>query len=237
MVSQTDNSTPIISAEEAAVPVKLTIPYPERLSRILLFFKWLFVIPLMIIIVFWSIAAEIVLVIAFFAILFVGRFPRGLFDFVAHWFRFIFRVTSYFPYLLVDEWWPEEDHPLQFEVDYPERLSRGILLLKFLLLVLGVVVNLAGVVSCIIILFAIPAWFIILFTGRYPKGMYKMAVMLFQWEARVYSWQYLLRDEWSLFGTTSTVKILVLVGVIAFVLLFFLQILSYVIMIFTGSYY
>ena len=76
MASQTENSSLAVSAEEAAVPVKLTIPYPERLSRLLLFFKWLFVIPLGIIIAFWSIAAGIALIIAFFAILFVGQFPR-----------------------------------------------------------------------------------------------------------------------------------------------------------------
>lgn len=236
MVSQTENSTLAISAEEAAVPVRLTIPYPERLSRLLLFFKWLFVIPLWIAAGLWGIAAGIVLVIAFFTILFVGRFPRGLFDFVVDWYRFVLRVTAYFPYLLVDKWSPEEDHPLQFEVEYPERLSRGILLLKFLALISSVVVNLATVAMYIIIIFAIPAWFIILFTGRYPREMYKVAVMLFQWEARIYSWQYLLRDEWSLFGTTRAVKIWVLVGVIGLLVLSILQILWSILITLSGIY-
>jgi len=229
MTSQTDDSTLAVSAEEAAVPVKLTIPYPERLSRLLLFFKWLFVIPLYIVAAFWGIAAAIVLVVAFFAILFVGRFPRGLFDFVVAFYRFVLRVNAYFPYLLVDKWWPDEDHPLQYEVEYPERLSRGILLLKLLALILGVVTNLAGVASLVIFVHAIPAWFIILFSGRYPRELYNVALMLFQWFARVNSWQYLLRDEWSLFGTTRLVKTYVLIGVVGYAILAVLQILGNVI--------
>ncbi len=234
MTSQTENSIPTVSTEEAAVPVRLTVAYPERLSRLLIFVKWLFVIPLWIVAGLWGIAAFIVEVIAFFAILFVGRFPRGLFDFIVDWLRFVYRVSAYFPCLLVDKWSPEEDHPLQFEVEYPERLSRGILLLKLLSGLFGVVGSLAVMAIYIIIILAIPAWFIILFTARYPRGIYNVAVMLFQWSARVYCWQCLIRDDWSLFGTTRTVRIWVVVGVIGYVLLSILQILGNVILILTG---
>ncbi len=223
MASYTENSTPAISAAEAAVPVKLTIPYPERLSRLLLFVKWLFVIPLWIVAAILSIGVAIVSFIAFFAILFVGRYPRGLFDFVVYVYRFVLSITAYFPYLLVDQWWPDENHPLQYEVEYPERLSRGILFLKLLSGLLGVVGGLVSVASLVIFVFAIPAWFIILFTGRYPRGMYDVAVRLYQWLARVDSWQYLLRDEWSLFGTTGTVKVWVIIGIIVFTILGILQ--------------
>lgn len=231
MASQTENSTSAISPEEAALPVQLTIDYPERLSRLLLFFKWLFVIPVAIVAYFYGIGAFVVSIIAFFAILFVGRYPRGMFDFVVGFYRFVLRMTAYFPYLLVDHWWPDELHPLQYKVEYPEKLSRGILLLKFLSLLLGVVGTLVGLVSTVIFIFAIPAWFIILFTGRYPREMYNIAVMLYQWVARVDSWQYLLRDEWSLFGTTQTVKILVVIGVIVSLLIFFFQILANILVI------
>lgn len=223
----------VMKSEEAAVPVKLTIEYPERLSRLLLFFKWLLVIPPAIVAGFWGIAAFVVVTIGFFAILFVGRFPRGLFDFVVGYNRFVWRVYAYFPYLLVDHWWPDEYHPLGYEVEYAERLSRGVALVKLLALVLGAILSLINVATTVIFVFAIPAWFIILFTGRYPRGMYNVVVMLFQWVARVTSWQYLLRDEWSLFGTTRTVKIWVLVGVIGSVVL---GVLNYVVT-FAGSPY
>jgi len=214
MANQTENSTSAISPEEAALPVQLTIDYPERLSRLLLFFKWLFVIPVGIVAFFYGIGAFVVTILAFFAILFVGRYPRGMFDFVVGFYRFALRMTAYFPYLLLDKWWPDDPHPLNYEVEYPEKLSRGILILKLLSAWLGVVSDLVSWVSLVIFVFAIPAWFIILFTGRYPRGMYNIAVMLYQWTARVDSWQYLLRDEWSLFGTTGRVQILVGVGIV-----------------------
>ncbi len=144
-------------------------------------------------------------------------------------YRFGLRVTAYFLYLLVDKWWPGDDHPLQYEVEYPERLSRGILLLKLLSQILGVVGSLVGLVSLVIFVHAIPAWFIILFSGRYPRELYNVAVMLFQWFARVNSWQYLLRDEWSLFGTTRLVKTYVLIAVVGYAILAVLQMLGNVI--------
>ena len=215
MTSQVDSSLAAVSAAEAAVPAKITIPYPERLSRLLLFFKWLLVIPLVIIVSFWTIAALVVFIIAFFAILLVGRFPRGLFDFIVSYIRFYLRVGAYFPYLMTDTWWPGGNHPMQFEVKYPEKLSRGISLLKLLSMLLGVVGCLTSVVYFVLILFGIAAWFAILFTGRYPRELYRVALMMYQWTARVDSWQSWLRDEWSLFGTTSTVKIWVVIGAAA----------------------
>jgi len=223
--------------EEAALPVQLTIDYPERLSRLLLFFKWLFVIPVAIVAWFYAIGAFVVSIIAFFAILFLGEYPHGLFNFVVGFNRFVLRMTAYFPYLLVDKWWPDDPHPLQYEVEYPEKLSRGILLLKLLSLILQVVSNLIGWVSFVIFIFAIPAWFIILFTGRYPREMYNIAVMLYQWVARVNAWQYLLRDEWSLFGTTQTVKIFVVIGVIVSILFFVFQIMVNILVALFNTYY
>lgn len=213
MANQTENSASAISPEEAALPVQLTIDYPERLSRLLLFFKWLFVLPVAFLAGIYSIGAAIASIIALFAILFVGRYPRGLFDFIVGYYRFVLRMTAYFPYLLVDHWWPDESHPLQYEVEYPEKLSRSFLIIKLLAGWLAIVSDMVGLVSLVIFVFAIPAWFIILFTGRYPRGMYNIAVMLYQWTARIDSWQLLLRDEWSLFGTTQRVQMLVWIGI------------------------
>ena len=218
MASQIESSTSVISPEEAALPVQLTIDYPERLSRLLLFFKWLFVIPVLFVAGFYGIGAGIASIIAFFAILFVGRYPRGLFDFVVGYYRFVLRMTAYYPYFLVDKWWPNDPHPLDYEAEYPEKLSRGILLLKLLSGCFEVVGTLCSLVSLVILLFTIPAWFIILFTGRYPRGMYNIAVMLYQWMARVVSWQSLLRDEWLLFGTTQRVQMLVWIGIVVSVI-------------------
>ncbi|MFC1870896.1 DUF4389 domain-containing protein [Chloroflexota bacterium] len=165
--------------EEESVPVRLTITYPERLSRWRLFFKWLFFIPLYVLAVFYSIAYLVVTFISFFAILITGRLPRNLFNFMVGYGRFVYRIMAYFPYLLVDKWWPAGiDHPLQYEVAYPDKLSRGILLLK--VVSYFAVAMLANLFSSGLALLAIPMWFAILFTGRYPKNIYTGALKIYQ---------------------------------------------------------
>ena len=69
-----------IQKEDVHVPVRLGVPYPEELSRVLLFFKWLFAIPVFIVVGFYGLAAFIVTFIAFWVILFSGRYPKGIFD-------------------------------------------------------------------------------------------------------------------------------------------------------------
>jgi len=91
-------------------PVTYQVEYPEKLSRGMLllkiFFGWLYVgIPHGFCLFFYQIAACIVLFISFWAILFTGKFPRGMFDFVIGWIRWQSRVNAYM-YLLTDEYPP-----------------------------------------------------------------------------------------------------------------------------------
>ncbi len=91
-------------------PADLTVEYPEKLSRgwvvLKLLFSWLYVgIPHGIILFFYGIAVAIVYIISFFAILFTGKFPRGMFDFVVGYYRWSWRVNLYIS-LLRDEYPP-----------------------------------------------------------------------------------------------------------------------------------
>jgi hypothetical protein len=91
-------------------PANVTIEYPERLSRGLLllkvFFGWLYVgIPHGIVLYFYGIAVGIVMIIAFFAILFTGKYPKGMFDFVVGFNRWSMRVEAYMS-LMRDEYPP-----------------------------------------------------------------------------------------------------------------------------------
>lgn len=93
-----------------AYPVTFTVDYPEKLSRgwVLLkfFFGWLYVgIPHGIILWLYSIAIGVVIFIAFFAILFTGKFPKGMFDFVVGYMRWYNNVTAYLS-LMRDEYPP-----------------------------------------------------------------------------------------------------------------------------------
>lgn len=86
-------------------PVSLKVEYPDKLSRLTTFFRCFMVIPHTIVLYFLGIAAGVVLFICWWAILFTGKYPRGLFDFVVMYFRWSTRVNGY-SYLLTDKYPP-----------------------------------------------------------------------------------------------------------------------------------
>ncbi len=95
------------TVEEQSVHLEIDYPDVERdLNRWLPLVKWLLVIPHLIVLVFLSIAAFFAVVIAWFAILFTGRYPRGLFDFVVGVGRWWLRVEAYAALLVTDRYPP-----------------------------------------------------------------------------------------------------------------------------------
>jgi len=89
----------------ASFPVEFDVEYPERLSRLLIFFKWLLIIPHIIVLYALGIVAGVLTLIAWFAILFTGRYPRGMFDFAVGAMRWNARVNAYVA-LLRDDYPP-----------------------------------------------------------------------------------------------------------------------------------
>lgn len=220
------SSTP---AEDISLPrqppggestVNLRIDYPERLSRWLLFVKWLFVIPAYIALFLYAIAVSMTTFISFWAILFSGRYLSGGFEFARGYMALQARTYAYFPLLLTDQYplasRPEKERAVRYDVEEPERLSRWLLLLKLASSLLSVVGTLTTLVAWFLVaLVAVPIWFVILFMGRIPRGMFNFVVAVAQWIARVTAWQWLLRDDWSLFGTTTPVRVIVGAGAVA----------------------
>ncbi len=93
-------------ALEDAQAVTLDIDYPEKLNNFLPLVKWLLAIPHFIILIVLNVVALVVVFIAWFAILFTGNFPKGLFDFVVGVQRWNLRVSAYALYLMTDEYPP-----------------------------------------------------------------------------------------------------------------------------------
>lgn len=91
--------------EKPSYPMVFEVEYPEHLSRWLIFVKCLLAIPHWIVLSLYSLVVSVVLLIAFFAILFTGKFPRGLFDLTVGYYRWSNRVLVYSS-LLRDEYPP-----------------------------------------------------------------------------------------------------------------------------------
>ncbi|MGW5863330.1 DUF4389 domain-containing protein [Streptomyces sp. NPDC055239] len=187
-------------------PVRLETRYDAGLSRWLWLVKWLLVLPHYIVLLFLWIGFLLVTLVAFFAVLFTGSYPRLLFDYNVGVLRWSWRVEYYAygslgtdrypPFALADV----ADYPAHLDIDYPEHLSRGLVLVKGWLLVvpqLIVVALLVGGYRFSIGLAGLLAFYAgvsLLFTGRYPRGMYDLNIGLHRWVARVLAYGLLLTD-------------------------------------------
>ncbi|HXG36778.1 MAG TPA: DUF4389 domain-containing protein [Dehalococcoidia bacterium] len=90
---------PPFSWEQGRYPVRFEVEYPQELSRWKIFVKWLLAIPHFVVLLLLYIVAIAVWFIAWLAILFSGRFPRGMFDFLVGVTRWSMRVTAYTNFL------------------------------------------------------------------------------------------------------------------------------------------
>ena len=182
-------------------PLRYDVEYPEELSRWLIFVKWLLAIPHVIILYVLGIASSVVTLIAFFAILFTKRYPRGLFDFVVNVNRWGANVMAY-EMLFRDEYppftWEPGEYAVTYEVDYPEEMSRWLPLIKWLLAIPHIIVLLFLFIAVYFVY--IIAFFAILFTKRFPRGLFDFTVGIHRWNYRVSLYINLQRDEYPPFS-------------------------------------
>jgi hypothetical protein len=184
-----------------AYPVTFEVEYPERMSRWLIFIKWLLVFPHFLILGVFGYLVELTTFISWFAILFTGRYPKALFDLAVVYFRWSARATAYVA-LLRDDYPPfgggSPEYPVRVEIEYPEKLSRLLIFVKWLLAIPHfIILALLGIVGFAVYVIA---WFAILFTGRFPRSMFDFLVGIGRWYLRVYAYIWLMRDEYPPFS-------------------------------------
>lgn len=172
--------------------------YAERRSRLSTFFRALLAIPHTIVFYFWSIAAGIAIVIAWFALLFTARYPRGLFGFVAGWVRFSTAYYGYL-YLLTDRFPPfsgdTDGYPVRLEIGPPqERYDRLKVLFRIVLAIPVFVV--LYVMQIIAQLGALLAWCAIVVLGRQPRSLQEMTALGVSYQQRAGAYIGLLTDRW-----------------------------------------
>jgi hypothetical protein len=181
-------------------PVRLEMAYPESLSR-LTFVKWILAIPHYLILYAFNLVFEVISLIALFAILFTKSYPKGLFDFAVNTVRWRMNVSAYVEFIR-DEYPPFSFdtgvYPVTFEVDYPAELSRFAPLYKWILAIPHFIV--VAVLSFVSFFTVIIAGFAVLFTGKYPEGLYKFNVGVQRWSQRATLYALFMTDEYPPFS-------------------------------------
>lgn len=204
-----------------AYPVHVDAELDQPLSRWLWLVKWLLLVPHFVVLVFLWVAFALMTVLAFFAILVTGRYPRALFDFDVGVLRWSWRVAYYGTGALATDRYPPftladvPDYPAHLSVDYPERLSRGLVLVKWWLLAIPhyvvvaffvgsgswatwhvgdetVEVGWGGLVTVLVVIAAV----VLLFTGTYPRSLYDFVLGMDRWALRVAGYACLMTDEY-----------------------------------------
>ena len=192
-------------------PVRVNAELDTPLSRWLWLVKWILVIPHYVVLFFLWIAFAVVSVMAFFAILFTERYPRALFDFNLGVLRWSWRVAYYsYGALATDRYPPfslraEPDYPARLDIAYPERLSRGLVLVKWWLLAIPHLIvvgfflggyHLGWWSGGLDALLTVVAGVIMAFTEKYPKDLFDLILGLNRWVLRVAAYVALMTDSY-----------------------------------------
>ncbi len=206
-------------------PVKVNAQLDAKPSRWLWLVKWLLALPHYIILAFLWLAFFVLSIVAFFAILITSRYPRGIFDFNVGVLRWSRRVAYYSYGALGTDQYPPfalrdvPEYPAHLDIDYPDHLSRGLVLVKWWLLAiphylvtsffLGTGVYLVsqaaisdetpaiwvwrgGLIGLLVLFTAI----VLLFTGRHPQSIYDFVLGMNRWVLRVSAYAGLMTDQY-----------------------------------------
>jgi len=207
------------SPSQPAYPVTLTIDYPDRsLNRLTTFFRIFTVIPIAIVLALvnagtidfgkmnawdWQYAAGGILFMAtLLMILFRQKYPRWWFDWNLALTKFSSRVATYLG--LLTDVYPstDEEQTVHIEIPYPDvtkDLNRWLPLVKWFLAIPHYIVLACLAIAAIVCV--VVAWFAILFTGRYPRGLFDFVVGVYRWSLRVAAYAFLLTtDRYPLFS-------------------------------------
>jgi hypothetical protein len=206
---------------QPSYPVRVEGRLDPGLSRGLWLVKWLLLVPHLIVLAFLWIAFAGLTVVAWFAILITGRYPRAIFEFNLGVFRWTWRVAFYgYDALGTDRYPPftladVPDYPARLDIAYPEHLSRGLALVKTWLLaiphylIVAFFVGGAGTVAWqysetvpaafgggLVGLLVLVSGVSLLFRGTYPRGIFDAVLGMDRWAIRVAAYAALMTDAY-----------------------------------------
>ena len=190
-----------------AHPVRFSVDYQDRpLNRLTTFFRVIVIIPIAIVLAliegggygYAGAAGGLVVLPTLLMVLFRQKYPRWWFEWNLQLLRFVNRVGVYFA--LMDDRYPstDEQQSVQLEFAYPDAqvdLNRWLPLVKWLLAIPHYIVLFFLYIG--VVFAAIGAWFAILFTGRYPRGLFNYVEGVIRWQNRVLGYAgFLVTDEY-----------------------------------------
>ena len=198
-------------------PARLDIDYPERLSRVKTLFRIILVIPILFVAALvtgsfvgvetvsetandlikgFAVTGGVLSLATLLMLLFRRKYPRWWFDWNLELMRFTTRVGAYLG-LLRDEYpSTDEQQAVHLDLDYPDAaqdLNRFLPLVKWLLAIPHYIVLVILTVAVAVV--TVIAWFAIIFTGRYPRGMFQFVVGVYRWSLRVQAYAFLLTTD------------------------------------------
>jgi hypothetical protein len=182
-------------------------PHVERHSRLTTFFRYVLSIPHFVVLFFYGIAAYVAGVIAWFAILFTGRYPAGLYAFNAGFLRYTSFVNGYL-YLLSDVYppfggGPDTTYPVGLRIGPPkESYSRLSALIRVFPLI--VVYIIAYVLAIVLALVAFVAWVVVVITGRLPRGLHDVLAFCTSYLSRALAYAFLVTESFPSFDASGT---------------------------------
>ena len=188
-------------------PVSFEADYVERRDRLTALFRLILAIPVMILLSLYTIIASVLVVISWFAIVITTRYPRDWYDFVAGYVRFAARVNSYMslvcdPYPPLDRG-PDPQYPIRMEFAGPlERYSRPKTFFRWIIEIPVLLLRYA--MALLIEIGAVAAWFVILVTGKLPRGLFDLLVLGNSYTARSDAYIFLLTETYPPFQDEQT---------------------------------
>jgi Domain of unknown function (DUF4389) len=187
-------------------PLQLELDAPDSIARWRPIVQWFLAIPHFVVLYVLALVQRVVFIISFFAILFTGKMPEGLFGFNAMVLRYQWRVVSY-------AWFMREDYPefafpteaadpatepARLSVEPSAKLSRGLIFVKWLLAIPHYIALLVlGIAAYVVVIIA---FFAVIFTGDWPAGMRNFVVGVMRWSSRVSAYILLMTDTYPPFS-------------------------------------
>ncbi len=184
-------------------PVTYEVEYVEQRSRLSTFFRLILAIPWFIVSIFWGLVAIVCVVIAWFAIIFTGRYPEGLYNGVSMALRFGTRMNG-FALLMTDAFPPfggdeNPEYPVRLRIAPPlAEYSRVKTLFRIILIIpIVIVLYFVQIVSRAISLLA---WLVIVVTGKLPRGLFDVMKFTLAYEARASAYHLLVTETYPPFS-------------------------------------